>query len=164
MFCECCNYKAKCQSEFNKHLKSQKHARKGVKKDYKCESCDYFATTHWNLKMHVVLKHYDLEQKKTLKYYCELCDNVNFSNLYYQNHLKSTLHKNNTIISNQQKGIVTDIQIYKRKKQNKTDSIELVGNINTETNLENKLKIYMKELIDEMKNEIIQEIKQNKTL
>ena len=78
--------------------------------------------------------------------------------------LKSTLHKNNTIISNQQKGIITDIQIYKRKKQNKTDSIELVGNINTETNLETKLKIYMKELINEMNNEIILEIKQNKPL
>jgi hypothetical protein len=64
LYCKCCNYKAKFQSEYNKHVKSQKHLRQGKMKDYKCESCDYTATTHWNLKMHMVLKHYTNEQKK----------------------------------------------------------------------------------------------------
>ena len=57
MFCECCNYKAKCQSEFNKHLKSQKHGRNGKPNDIKCDNCNYIATTNWNLKIHTVIKH-----------------------------------------------------------------------------------------------------------
>ena len=122
LYCNCCNYQARFLSEFNKHLKSQKHARKGIKKDYKCESCEYYATTHWNLKMHCVIKHYTIEQKKELKYYCSLCDNVNFSNLYYINHLKSTLHKNNTIINEIPNDKLNEIKLYKmiKRKENRT--------------------------------------------
>ena len=86
LYCNCCNYQAKFVSEFNKHLASQKHARKGVKKDYNCDSCEYFATTHWNLKMHRVIKHYTMEQKKELKYYCSLCD------IHYSNQMSLLFH------------------------------------------------------------------------
>jgi hypothetical protein len=127
LYCSCCNYQAKFPSEFNKHLGSQKHSRKGIKKDYKCDNCEYFATTHWNLKMHCVLKHYTLEQKKELKYYCKLCDNVNFSNLYYQNHMKSTLHKNNIMINEMSDETLNDIKIYKQTRNtNKTNNPKLI--------------------------------------
>lgn len=36
---ETCNYKCKFNCEYLKHLNSQKHARKGVKKVYKCTLC-----------------------------------------------------------------------------------------------------------------------------
>jgi len=136
LYCNCCNYLAKFQCEFNKHLKSQKHARKGIKKDYKCNTCDYSATTHWNLKMHTVLKHYTMEQKKELKYYCNLCDNVNFSNLYYMNHVKSTLHKNNTILNDIKNGHIKDGKIYKQTKTNNKINIELITNTENVTQLE----------------------------
>jgi len=154
LYCSCCNYQAKFPSEFNKHLGSQKHSRKGIKKDYKCDNCEYFATTHWNLKMHCVLKHYTLEQKKELKYYCKLCDNINFSNLYYQNHMKSTLHKNNIMINEMNDDTLNDIKIYKQTRNtNKTK--ELDSNI---SQLEINIKKYMDDAFNKIKEEIICEI------
>lgn len=97
LYCECCDYQANFLCEYNKHIQTQKHLRSGKKKDYKCTVCDYVATTHWNQKMHIVVTHYTIEQKKELKYYCSLCDSVSFSSLYYESHKKSKLHKNNII-------------------------------------------------------------------
>ena len=154
LYCNCCNYQAKFPCEFNKHLKSQKHLRKGVQKEYNCDSCEYYATTHWNLKMHCVIKHYTIEQKKELKYYCSLCDNVNFSNLYYTNHLKSTLHKNNVIINEIPD---SELKLYKQAKQNK--KINIKSNINNTSQLEINIKTHIEELFDKMKKEILSEIK-----
>ena len=160
LYCICCDYKAKFQSEYNKHINSQKHLRQGKKKDYKCESCDYTATTHWNLKMHMVLKHYTLEQKKELEYYCSVCDNVTFSKLYYENHINSTAHKNNMILNNIETNTDVGIKLYKQtKNSNNKTNIELVANINNDSQLENNLKVYIKEQFDIMKKEIISIIK-----
>ena len=41
-----------------------------------------------------------IEQKMELKYYCSLCDCVNFSSLYHKSHLNSKLHKKNIINNN----------------------------------------------------------------
>ena len=161
LYCTCCDYKAKFQSEFNKHIKSQKHLRQGKKKDYKCESCDYTATTHWNLKMHMVLKHYTLEQKKELKYYCNMCDNITFSKLYYDNHINSTSHKNNIILNSFEPNKDIGIKLYKQTKQSNKTNIELVANIeNTKNNSFDmiELKKYIKGLFDDMKKEILAEI------
>lgn len=157
LYCKCCNYKAKFQSEYNKHVKSQKHLRQGKMKDYKCESCDYTATTHWNLKMHMVLKHYTNEQKKELKYYCQICDNVTFSKLYYDNHINSTSHKNNVILNNKDLNKEIGLKLYKQTKQNNKTNIELITNV-SESTIENNLKTYIKELFDDMKKEILAEI------
>lgn len=158
LFCSCCNYKANFQSEFNKHLKSQKHARKGKPKEINCDVCDYTATTNWNLKIHKVIKHYTLEQKKELKYYCHLCDSVVFSKLYYDNHINSTFHKNNIILENTKNGQITDIKLYKKTKQQNKTNIELMINTNQTSQIEINLKEYIKELIDEMKLDLIKVI------
>ena len=158
LYCEYCNYQANFQCEFNKHLQSQKHARKGVKKINKCETCEYVATNIWNLKMHQVLKHYTEEQKKTLKFYCNICDNVTFTQLFYNNHMNSTSHKNNVILEDQKNGKNNTIQLYKRTKKNNSSTIELIANVNNNEPKNNdmeELKIYIKELISEMKKEII---------
>lgn len=157
LYCKCCDYKAKFQSEYNKHIKSQKHSRQGKMKDYKCESCDYTATTHWNLKMHMVLKHYTNEQKKELKYYCQICDNITFSKLYYDNHINSTSHKNNVILNNKDLNKEIGLKLYKQTKQNNKTNIELITNV-SESIIENNLKTYIKELFDDMKKEILAEI------
>ena len=161
LYCSCCNYKAKFQSEFNKHLKSQKHGRNGKPKDIKCDICNYIATTNWNLKIHTVIKHYTLEQKKELKYYCQLCDSVVFSKLYYDNHLNSTFHKNNIILENTKNGQITEIESYKKTKQQNKTNIELVINTNYISQIEINLKMYIKELFDEMKLDLIKLIKNN---
>lgn len=120
LYCKCCKYQANFLCEFNKHLKTQKHQRAGKKKDYKCTNCSYVATTHWNQKMHIVLKHYTIEQKKQLKYYCSLCDSVNFSSLYYDNHIKSTLHKNNIL----KEPTIIDISIPNQSIDNINENIK----------------------------------------
>ena len=161
LYCVCCDYQANFQCEYNKHLTSQKHARKGGKKIHKCENCEYVAINVWNLKMHQVLKHYTAEQKKELKYYCSICDNVTFTKLFYNNHINSTAHNNNVILEDQKNGKNNKIQLYKRTKKNNISTIELMANIdNTEpkNNDIEDLKIYIKELISEMKKEIINEI------
>jgi len=164
LYCSCCNYQANFQSEFNKHLKSQKHGRKGKPKEINCDACDYIATTNWNLKIHKVIKHYTPEQKKELKYYCHLCDSVVFSKLYYDNHLNSTLHKNNLILENMENtknGELTGIKLYKKTKQQNKTNIELVVNNNDISQIEINLKKYIKELLDEMKLELIEQINKN---
>jgi hypothetical protein len=94
--CETCNYKCKYNSEYLKHLNSQKHARQGKKKIYKCSNCDYETkTSNWNLKMHTLTKHSSKEERTKYKYYCNLCDSIFFSPLYLESHMKGSVHTNN---------------------------------------------------------------------
>ena len=109
LYCECCNYQANFLCEYNKHIVTQKHLRNGEKKTYKCTLCNYVATTHWNQKMHIVMMHYTIEQKMELKYYCKLCDCVNFSSLYHKSHLNSKIHKKNII--NKASNIISTVEI-----------------------------------------------------
>ena len=55
--CEYCNYYSNFNSEWLKHLQSQKHQRYGEKKSKKCNVCDYEASSHWNIKIHVLSQH-----------------------------------------------------------------------------------------------------------
>ena len=81
-YCDTCKYGSEYKTEFNKHLNSAKHKRGGKYIEHNCEICDYKALNKSNLTVHQVTKHYTVEQKKTLKYYCELCDSISFSKLY----------------------------------------------------------------------------------
>ena len=38
-FCEKCNYKAKCISDYNKHLLSKKHNQEELEYNYECKIC-----------------------------------------------------------------------------------------------------------------------------
>jgi hypothetical protein len=158
LYCKCCQYQAKFPSEFNKHLLSKKHARQGKKKDYSCTECEYVATTHWNLKIHHATKHMTLEQKKALKYYCIICNSVTFSQMYYNQHVNSTMHKNNVILSENKNGIIKNNDKQNNDKQNNDRQNNDKQNIDLPYN-EPNLRIYIKQLLDEMKHEIIDEIK-----
>ena len=144
--CETCNYSAVYKSEFNKHLKSAKHKRGGKYTDYKCNECDYKGLNKWNLTVHQATTHYTIEQKKKLKYYCEICDFISFSELYHNNHINSTHHKSNEIIHNSKIGNSINVNVIKDTSKKK------------DNNMEENLKKYMKELIDDLGKKILDEI------
>ena len=86
-YCQSCDYGCDNNSTYNKHLKSQVHARGGQKKIYKCEYCDYSTKISvWNCKMHTLAKHASKEVKAQQKYYCVLCDVVFFCKAYQDKH------------------------------------------------------------------------------
>jgi hypothetical protein len=138
-YCNMCEYKTNIKSAYDKHTKSAKHLRGGTSVSYKCLSCDYIATTRWNLYMHNASLHMTKEQKKNMQYYCEICDCLCFSKLYFKNHTESSLHKNNIILANEG-GNPKKITLYKH---------------NNESKIISEIKIY----INNIKNEIIDAIK-----
>ena len=108
-FCETCNYGCNHKSVFMKHQKSDKHNRQGEKKIFKCEKCEYKTnTSHWNLKMHIMSKHSTIEERSKQKYYCAICDSIFFSPLFYNNHIKSVLHINNSVLNKYNNGIINN--------------------------------------------------------
>jgi len=139
-FCETCKYVCKYNSSYMKHLLSEKHKRKGEKKVYKCDKCEYKTnTSHWNLKLHITSKHSTIEEKSKHKYYCALCDSIFFSPLFLKNHQRSILHLNNKLT----KGV---------------DSNTLDEN-NLEPNIENVNEHIKRELKEELKAELKVELK-----
>ena len=59
----------------------------------KCENCNYKANTNWNIKLHYLTNHSTMEERKTYKYYCEICDVVLLCEKYYVSHIESKKHK-----------------------------------------------------------------------
>ena len=95
-YCKSCKYGCDNNSTYEKHLKSQVHARGGQKKVYKCEFCEYETKISlWNCKMHVIAKHSTKEVRAQQKYYCSICDVVFFSPMYLTNHNKNISHLTN---------------------------------------------------------------------
>lgn len=140
--CDTCDYSCKYEYEYNKHLKSNKHIRNGKPIEYNCTSCEYKGLNKWNLTMHQATKHYTKEQKKAMKYYCEMCNTICFSKLYYNNHVSSVSHKSKQIIQNANNGLPIEID---KTPDNKKTSI---------TQLEINLKKYIKEMFDDLKAEL----------
>ncbi len=143
-FCESCNYKCKYNSEYLKHLNSQKHARQGKKKIYKCETCDYETKiSKWNLRMHILSKHSSKEEKLKCKFYCDICDLIFFSPLYFENHKKCINHNNN-------------IKMQNYNATGNIPKIEIVNKINKKEELKNEIKqeiiLEIKKYIDELLN------------
>ena len=93
-YCECCNYEAIKPSYWIKHVNSQKHMRNGETKSTKCSICDYETSTHWLVKRHILTKHATKEERSKHKLYCDTCDLVFFSDIYYNNHMNGINHKN----------------------------------------------------------------------
>ena len=143
--CETCNYSCEYKYEFDKHSESKKHKRNGKPIEYKCDKCEYIGLNKWNLTMHQATKHYTKEQKKAMKYYCNMCNTICFSQLYYNNHLNSTSHKSKTIIMNANNGLPLDPSIMSLPQVKKTNL----------TQLEINLKEYIKGMFDELRIDLI---------
>lgn len=60
----------------------------------KCNICDYEASSHWNIKIHVLSQHSTIDEKKQHKYYCDICDQIFFSGKHYNAHLSGKKHEN----------------------------------------------------------------------
>ena len=94
--CECCNFKCNYNSGWLDHISSKKHLRQGKPTIYKCniQNCNYETPTHWNLKIHKMNNHSSKEDRALSKYYCNECDQVFFSPIYYNKHNASKRHFN----------------------------------------------------------------------
>lgn len=93
-YCYLCEYKTAINGDWLKHINSKKHQREGKPKTTKCDCCDYEASTHWNLKQHILTQHATLEERKNSKYYCKTCDLVFFCGAYMKKHIEGKNHKN----------------------------------------------------------------------
>ena len=154
-YCELCNYGCNHNSVFKKHQKSDKHSRHGEKKIFKCDKCDYKTnTSHWNLKMHIMSKHSTIEERSKQKYYCVTCDSIFFSPLFYNNHIKSILHINNSVLNkfNNNEKINNELTSF-------IDN-DIKPNIKLELNTE-KIAELKAEIKSELKAEIMLLIKKN---
>ena len=152
--CDTCNYSAVYKSEYDKHIKSKRHKRGGHNIDYKCGDCDYTGLNRWNLTMHQATTHYTIKQKKELKYYCDVCDCICFSALYYNTHIASPLHKSKVIINNAEQGLPIGAALIEShaKLEKPTKKI-------SNSAMQENLKIYMKQLINDLGEKILVEIK-----
>ena len=93
--CDCCNFNAHSQTEWNNHLTTKKHERKGKKiaDDLKCDKCGLVCYNSYNFKIHMVIVHGSSEEKKLKsKFYCECCDVGFFCKLYFDKHNLSKKH------------------------------------------------------------------------
>ena len=96
-YCEKCNHGSNSNSDFLKHIKSNKHIRGGLKQKI-CLECNRECFNHWNLKQHNLTQHSTLEEReKGFKYYCKICDYGSISKDLFERHLNTDRHKINQI-------------------------------------------------------------------
>jgi hypothetical protein len=92
--CDLCKYGTNKPSDWIKHNNSKKHERNGSKKPVYCNLCDLKSLTHWNHKMHILLKHSTKEERMKQTYYCLDCDSLSFCSTYHSKHINGIKHKN----------------------------------------------------------------------
>ena len=93
-YCEKCNFQSTCPVIWLRHIESQKHKRNGKKKPLICTHCNKSLSNHFTLKIHILTSHSSKEERSKQKYYCDSCDYVFVSKLYYEKHCGGKLHKN----------------------------------------------------------------------
>lgn len=94
--CEMCKFKCKYNSGWLDHVSSKKHQQQGTQTVYKCNitNCNYESPSHWNLKIHKMNNHSTKEERASSKYYCNDCDQVFFSPIYFERHNIGKRHLN----------------------------------------------------------------------
>ena len=99
--CETCEYKCKYLSEWNDHLKTNKHTGNKRKErcdkilEDKCKFCDYKSIKTTNLKLHYLNNHaLKEERQQKFKYYCDKCDFGCFTQILLNRHLETQKHLN----------------------------------------------------------------------
>jgi hypothetical protein len=108
LYCETCNYKTTRPSEWQRHIDSQKHQRKGAKKITKCEHCDYVSAYCWNVKLHQLNKHTNDEEKAKQKYYCTYCDVICSCSTHFKTHNESKKHLKKILVDISQKDLANE--------------------------------------------------------
>nr|QBK88365.1 MAG: uncharacterized protein LCMiAC01_00290 [Mimivirus LCMiAC01] len=97
--CDKCQFYANYKSQWNKHIKTEKHKtgkrkpRSDRKNPAKCPKCNYVALNNTNIILHILNNHSTIEERKNgLKHYCEYCDYGTLAKKLYDNHLKTKKH------------------------------------------------------------------------
>jgi hypothetical protein len=93
-YCHYCNFETNKPYSWIRHCESAKHLRHGAKKIHKCAECDFESIGTWNLKIHVLSQHSSKEERAEYKYYCDACDVIFISKLYYDKHMHGKKHEN----------------------------------------------------------------------
>jgi len=93
-YCNLCNFQSRGAAEWIRHIKSSKHLRNGEPKTKQCDDCNRSFANHFMLKIHKLTFHSSKEERSKHKYYCEFCDYVFISQLFYQRHCDGKQHKN----------------------------------------------------------------------
>jgi hypothetical protein len=95
--CDCCNFNAHSPTEWIKHVKTDKHKRKGAKlsDNLVCGACGLISNNTFNHTVHQILVHGTPDDRRTkAKFYCEDCDIGFFCKLYHDKHILSKRHLN----------------------------------------------------------------------
>jgi hypothetical protein len=95
--CDCCNFNAHSPTEWIKHVKTDKHKRKGAKlsDNLICGACGLISNNTFNHTVHQILVHGTPDDRRTkAKFYCEDCDIGFFCKLYHDKHILSKRHSN----------------------------------------------------------------------
>jgi hypothetical protein len=114
LFCKLCNYKTNKNTQWLKHIETEKHKRNGEKKPTKCDECEYVTNTHWNVKAHKLQVHATPEERAKQKYYCNLCDLVFFCSAYKTKH---DTGRNHLVKVRVQESLNQTDKIYNEKSQ-----------------------------------------------
>jgi hypothetical protein len=135
--CNCCNFNAHSPTEWIKHVKTEKHKRKGAKlsDNLICEICGLVSINTFNYNVHQILVHGTPDDRRTkAKFYCEDCDIGFFCKLYHDKHILSKRHSNmieyNKLINESKNENVLEL------KQIKLDNIPNIDQVLIESNAE----------------------------
>jgi Zn finger protein HypA/HybF involved in hydrogenase expression len=94
LYCEKCNFQSKGPAQWLIHIESAKHKRDGKKKTKTCTICNITYSNHFTYKIHNLSTHATKEERSKHKYYCQQCDYVFISELFYLQHCKGIIHRN----------------------------------------------------------------------
>ena len=94
LYCDKCKFQSKGPAQWLKHIESEKHKRDGEKKTKICLICNKTFSNHFTYKIHNLSTHVSKEERMKHKYYCNICDYVFISELYYLQHCKGVIHLN----------------------------------------------------------------------
>jgi hypothetical protein len=92
-YCECCDVKVNHMNNWEKHVNSLKHIRAGKPKSIECIECNRKFINHQTQKHHMLSAHSTKEERAKEKYYCETCDYVFISKLYWDKHNGGKIHQ-----------------------------------------------------------------------
>ncbi len=94
LYCDKCKFQPKGPAQWLKHIESGKHKRDGQKKPKTCNICNKTYSNHFTYKIHELSTHATKEERSRHTYYCNICDYVFISELFYLQHCKGIIHKN----------------------------------------------------------------------
>ena len=94
LYCEKCKFQAVRPAEWLRHIASKKHLRDGKKLEKFCDICNKEIANHFLYKLHMLAIHATPEERSKQKYYCDVCDVVFISKLFYDKHCSGKIHNN----------------------------------------------------------------------